>query len=102
MPGGGSYNGAFFFWIRCGQLVGKILFILVLALVGYALWRGLKAKARQADQAPAVDASGPRSKKSVEDMVRCSRCGVHVPTGEALLTDGRYFCTADHAKEPRS
>lgn len=88
--------------------LGKILFLVLLALVGYALWRGFQARLRDRTDASARGEQDPgahqnqQGARGIEDMVRCSRCGVHLPMGEALLTDGRYFCTVDHAKEPRS
>ncbi len=29
-------------------------------------------------------------------MVRCARCGLHVPAGEALVKGERYYCSATH------
>ena len=34
-----------------------------------------------------------------EDMVRCERCGVHLPRSESLTTQGRFYCTAEHRQE---
>jgi uncharacterized protein len=35
---------------------------------------------------------------SSSKMVRCDYCGLHVPEDEALLTDGRHYCSAEHRK----
>jgi uncharacterized protein len=32
-------------------------------------------------------------------MVRCARCGLHVPEREALQHAGRYYCSAQHKLE---
>jgi uncharacterized protein len=34
-----------------------------------------------------------------EDMVRCERCGVHLPRSEGLLAQGRFYCTPEHQRE---
>jgi uncharacterized protein len=33
-----------------------------------------------------------------EDMVRCARCGLHLPRSEGLLRDGRTFCSEEHVR----
>ncbi|MBI1396606.1 MAG: preprotein translocase subunit YajC [Betaproteobacteria bacterium] len=41
----------------------------------------------------------PRARKdSLEDMVRCAQCGVHLPRSESFLSRGRYFCSDEHRK----
>ncbi len=42
-------------------------------------------------------ADQPAPAKS-EDMVRCDRCGVHLPKSESFLSQGRYFCSDDHRR----
>ena len=43
---------------------------------------------------------------SVDELVRCAHCGVHVPRIDAQTQDGRHFCSREHARlgagEPRS
>jgi uncharacterized protein len=41
----------------------------------------------------------PAPAKAGEDMVRCERCGVHLPRSESITTQGRFFCTAEHQRE---
>lgn len=31
-----------------------------------------------------------------DTMVRCAQCGLHIPQGEALLKDGKFYCCAEH------
>jgi uncharacterized protein len=33
-------------------------------------------------------------------MVACAHCGVHLPRSEALVQDGKFYCSAAHL--PRS
>ena len=73
----------------------KLLLLVAVAGVVYALLRNYqRAIARQQDQTPASD----QPKAVAEDMVRCDRCGVHLPRSEGFLAQGRYFCTDDHRK----
>ncbi|MBY4868317.1 deaminase [Burkholderia sp. Bp9017] len=37
-----------------------------------------------------------------EPMVRCAECGVHAPKGEAVVSDGEYFCSTEHAQRHRT
>ena len=30
------------------------------------------------------------------DMVRCARCGLHVPANEAIAANGRWYCCEAH------
>jgi uncharacterized protein len=42
-------------------------------------------------------AEPPAPAKS-EDMVRCDRCGVHLPKSESFLSQGRFYCSDDHRR----
>lgn len=33
-----------------------------------------------------------------EIMVRCAHCGIHLPQSEALLVEGRTWCSQEHLK----
>lgn len=33
---------------------------------------------------------------TIEDMVRCAKCGVHLPKGESIQADENFFCSAAH------
>ncbi|WP_018232365.1 PP0621 family protein [Thioalkalivibrio thiocyanodenitrificans] len=35
------------------------------------------------------------------NMVRCDYCGLHVPDEEALLSDGRRYCSQEHRELDR-
>jgi uncharacterized protein len=47
---------------------------------------------------------GPRSAQGAEkqpiqqDLVRCARCGVHLPRSEARQADGQLYCGEEHAR----
>jgi uncharacterized protein len=45
-------------------------------------------------------AKGPslakKPQKKVDEMVRCSRCGIFVPRGEAIQHGEHYYCCQEH------
>jgi uncharacterized protein len=40
-----------------------------------------------------------RPQKRVGSMVRCARCGVHVPENEALRSGNKHYCSSAHRDE---
>jgi uncharacterized protein len=64
--------------------MSRLLFLAAIVVVIYLLIRSFRKNAsRQEDVA-------------AEDMVRCAHCGVHLPKGESVQADGRFFCSAEH------
>ncbi len=72
-------------------MLGKIL------LLGLALWLVLTLLRQYRHS---VDRSQPEQAKN-EDMVRCATCGLHLPKGESIEADGRFFCCEDHRHQLR-
>jgi uncharacterized protein len=70
--------------------MGKYLLLLVLGVVAYFLWRGLR---RENGRSAGKDAA-----PGGERMVDCSQCGIHLPLSEAVSGDGRYFCCDEHRR----
>ena len=70
--------------------MAKII-LLVLGLL-FAYWL-LKRYRRKIDR----DGDAPRA-GAAEDMVRCARCGVHLPRGESVAANGDFFCSAEHQR----
>ncbi len=67
----------------------KYLLVLAVVLVVYALVRS-----KQRSIAPR--ARPPASVPPPEEMVRCARCGVHLPHSAALHAEGRSYCCSAH------
>ena len=67
-----------------------ILLVLGIVLVYWVLKSYLRGVERAAAR--------PRERLS-EDMVRCERCGVHLPRSESITTHGLFFCTPEHQRE---
>lgn len=67
---------------------------LVLVLVVLALVWLLRGARGRSGLPPAPSATPPP--KSVQDMVSCAHCGVHLPVDEALPGRGGVFCGEAH------
>ena len=66
--------------------MGKIVFLLIIAVVLWMLFKGFfKAQVRGGPEPPARSPRG-------EDMVACARCGVNLPRSEAREDGGKFFC----------
>lgn len=66
--------------------------ILRLILIGLALWIGYRL-IRKIIAPP----QNPRPGGQFEAMVSCSHCGLHLPQREAVLQNGRHYCSQAHA-----
>jgi len=67
-----------------GRLI--LLALAVLALVW--LVRGALRDSRRAADSPAGEG----------ELVRCARCGLHLPKSDARSASGRYYCSDEHAR----
>jgi uncharacterized protein len=65
--------------------LGRIVLLLIIGFLVYLAFRGvLRTQTRDGEPA-ARDVKG-------EDMVACTRCGVHLPRSEARSEAGTYVC----------
>ncbi|MFA5521424.1 MAG: PP0621 family protein [Castellaniella sp.] len=79
--------GKFIFWavlIVGGLLVGRVL-----AQHKAAVQRRTPPRVRKPEQ-PAT--------RETEAMVRCAHCGIHLPRSEAVLSQGKTWCSTEHAR----
>ena len=80
--------------------MGKILLLIVLGFVAYALWRSINAKKRAR---AAGDTDPPADDAALQTMVQCHRCGVYLAKGDAIAASdrriGRFYCSTEHAEE---
>jgi uncharacterized protein len=82
--------------------LGKIIFWAMVIIGGLFLMRILArySESRQNDgQTPRQ--AGKRGAPPVEHaeaMVQCEHCGIHMPRSEAVLSQGRIWCSTEHAK----
>lgn len=68
--------------------MGKILLLVVIGVVIFVVIKRYK----QSLKMPSTTA------RPAEDMVKCAHCAVNLPRGEALYTQGEFFCTTEHQK----
>lgn len=69
--------------------MARLLFLIALFALVWWLWRSL------ARPKPTRPPAAPKE----QTMVRCAHCGVHVPQGEALAHDSRWYCCRDHLEQ---
>ena len=75
--------------------MGKLLSWIIVALLVWVGWRlFVIVRRRSAAQRVPPDAAA-----TMEPMVRCDRCGVHVPRSEAIEAGGRHYCSESHRRE---
>ncbi|MGB6104806.1 MAG: PP0621 family protein [Pusillimonas sp.] len=81
--------------------MGKVLFW-VIVIIGGLLAARLMARYHERGQ---LNGTQPRqvkqpdtAGKSAEAMVRCEHCGIHLPRSEAVLSNGRIWCSQEHAR----
>ncbi|MGH8691753.1 MAG: PP0621 family protein [Burkholderiales bacterium] len=67
-----------------------IVLILVVVLAAWLIRRALRASRRGENPQPQAPVQ--------QDLVRCARCGVHLPRAEAHLAAGQLYCGEEHAR----
>lgn len=73
--------------------MAKIVLLAIAFAAALWLLRGLRKRSTRDVDSPAPP--------SAEDMVRCARCGVHLPRGESVMSEQRFFCSPQHEREFR-
>lgn len=68
--------------------MAKLLVLILLAIVGWILFKGIVAKPAP----PRRDRSADTRGTTPERMVKCALCGVFIPQSEALVRDGVETC----------
>jgi len=76
--------------------MGKLA-LLVIAVIAALLWFRYKAGAEARVTRARSRAQPSPERPQVQRMVQCANCGVHLPSGEALLdAQGEAFCSVGH------
>ncbi|MEN9502878.1 MAG: hypothetical protein RI964_2163 [Pseudomonadota bacterium] len=75
--------------------MSRIIFILVLLVVGFVLLKSHQRKQYLRQQQK--NASGQTLKNT--RMLRCEHCGLYVPEADVISQRGKYFCSLEHAKQ---
>jgi uncharacterized protein len=69
--------------------------LLVVVVIFIAIYLLLKYYRKQL---PKKDAPGEDTSRHSENMVRCAHCGVHLPKGESIVVDQKYYCSEVHRR----
>lgn len=68
-----------------------VVLILIVVLAVWLIRRALRTSRR-------VDPLRKGSPSQQQDLVRCARCGVHLPRAEAHVAAGLLYCGEEHAR----
>ena len=74
--------------------MGKIIMIILIGLVVYFLF----IRGRELDPLQNKPKKKDKNKQIEDTLVQCAKCDVFVSDKEALIKDGKYFCSKDCAK----
>lgn len=62
---------------------------LLFIAIGYVVYRWVS-------RTSAAQPSGSK-RECVEQMVKCTQCGINFPQSEVVLSEGRHFCCEQHS-----
>lgn len=84
--------------------MGKLAFFLIIAVLVYWIIKArLSEKTNEAEDSQTedeqTDDDNNGTPKSLEDMVRCAHCGVHLPRSESITSQGKFFCCDEHRQK---
>ncbi len=71
--------------------MGRLVVLILLAVA--AVWL-----VRRALRASAARQAGQRRPSGEGDLVRCARCGLHLPRAEARAAGEQLYCSEVHAR----
>ncbi len=78
----------------------KLIFLgLIIWFVIYIFKRAISksnTSSSTGNQPNAKEASRDTAESSVENMVQCSSCHIHLPRSEAFLVNGHFYCCNEH------
>lgn len=60
--------------------------------------KGQPAERAESETPSPKNASPSSSTKQLPALLACARCGVHFPSADGIEKEGRFFCSADHAR----
>ena len=90
----------------CGRenvtwLVWLLVIVLVIAAVVTKIKRSTRVVVFRSDGGPinmdSIRPTGSLTGEGVEKMVSCARCGIYIPTSEAVFRTGKVYCSEEHS-----
>lgn len=73
-------------------MLTRLLFLCLIICIGFFLLRAFLTNRRQRSK------EFDRAQPNGEEMVLDPQCGSYLPRGEAIVQEGRYFCSRECAK----
>ena len=78
--------------------MGKLLFWIVIIIAVLCVARIAARMAAARDARPVSRRPSRPPSPAAAQRHGCAHCGIHLPRSEALLQNGRTWCSADHAQ----
>lgn len=78
----------------------KYLLVLLVVVIAVGIWRSQR-RAAAAERVKSRPSAKQRPLAAPEEMAECAVCGLHLPRADAIQSQGRYFCCAEHLKAGR-
>jgi len=63
----------------------KLIILAMVIFLGFSLFKKFRKPSSRTDQQP-----------SMNKMLSCSICKTHIPENEAILQDGKVYCSKEH------
>ncbi len=73
--------------------MGRILRLILLLIGAWLIYRIVRDFLRRAQ-----GTQTPAGRRAPAEMTACTLCGTFVPRDQAIERDGKYYCSAEHAK----
>ncbi len=81
-----------------------IIIAAAIALIAFWVFRAARGSS-SSEQLPKEDQKPgqfPKSADSVQEMVSCAQCGLHLPKAEAVTGKRALYCTLEHQRQAES
>lgn len=83
--------------------MSRIIFFVIIIAVIYFAWRSTRMRQikleKRMDRQEKANLAAQANNAPGEKMVSCAHCGLYVPISEAIVRDGKYYCSRDHERK---
>lgn len=77
--------------------MSRVLLFIAIFVIVYLLLRYYR-KQKATDNDVKKESGTKAGARQTEDMVRCAQCQVHLPKGESIVAEAKYFCSEAHRR----
>jgi uncharacterized protein len=77
----------------------RVIILFVLLAVSFYIVRLLLSNRKFQHQLRKSEGKGVRKRNQKNNMLRCIRCGLHIPEEEAIKQGDNVFCSLKHASQ---